>query len=103
MLSANKRESTETSSYWVGLANTVCSTGIESTCNSLCFFDWVSNKVVDFNVSEAGADFVFGNLIDVNSSLGYIFAFKVLPYYCVLLLLLLYYLGFFKIVCLGNE
>jgi CNT family concentrative nucleoside transporter len=41
------------------------------------FLDWVSNKVVDFNVSEAGADFVFGNLIDVNSSLGYIFAFKV--------------------------
>jgi len=59
-------------------------------------FDWVSNKVVDFlNVSEAGADFVFGNLIDVNSSLGYIFAFKVLPtiIFFSAFTSLLYYLG----------
>ncbi|WP_228547293.1 NupC/NupG family nucleoside CNT transporter [Nonlabens antarcticus] len=59
-------------------------------------FDWVSNKVVDFlNVSEAGADFVFGSLIDVNSSLGYIFAFKVLPtiVFFSAFTSLLYYLG----------
>jgi CNT family concentrative nucleoside transporter len=59
-------------------------------------FDWVSNKVVDFlNISEAGADFVFGSLIDANSSLGYIFAFKVLPtiIFFSAFTSLLYYLG----------
>ncbi len=59
-------------------------------------FDWVSNQVVEFlNISEAGADFVFGNLIDANSSLGYIFAFKVLPtiVFFSAFTSLLYYLG----------
>jgi hypothetical protein len=50
------------------------------------FLDWVSNKVVDFNVSEAGADFVFGNLIDVNSVWVTSLPLKY-SYYCVLLLL----------------
>ncbi len=59
-------------------------------------FDWISNQVVEFlNISEAGADFVFGNLIDANSSLGYIFAFKVLPtiVFFSAFTSLLYYLG----------
>ncbi|BAO54503.1 NupC/NupG family nucleoside CNT transporter [Nonlabens marinus] len=67
-------------------------------------FDWVSDKVVDFlNVSEAGADFVFGDLIDVNSSLGYIFAFKVLPtiVFFSAFTSLLYYLGILQKVVYG--
>jgi CNT family concentrative nucleoside transporter len=43
-------------------------------------FDWISNRIVDFlAISEEGAIFVFGSLIDPSSSMGYIFAFKVLP------------------------
>ena len=67
-------------------------------------FDWVSDKVVDFlNVSEAGADFVFGGLIDVNSSLGYIFAFKVLPtiVFFSAFTSLLYYLGILQKIVYG--
>lgn len=67
-------------------------------------FDWISNKVVDFlNVSEAGADFVFGDLIDVNSSLGYIFAFKVLPtiIFFSAFTSLLYYLGILQKIVYG--
>jgi CNT family concentrative nucleoside transporter len=67
-------------------------------------FDFVSNKVVDFlNVSEAGADFVFGSLIDVNSSLGYIFAFKVLPtiVFFSAFTSLLYYLGILQKIVYG--
>ncbi|SCY27345.1 concentrative nucleoside transporter, CNT family [Nonlabens sp. Hel1_33_55] len=67
-------------------------------------FDWISNKVVDFlNVSEAGADFVFGGLIDVNSSLGYIFAFKVLPtiVFFSAFTSLLYYLGILQKIVYG--
>ncbi|PRP68371.1 nucleoside transporter C-terminal domain-containing protein [Nonlabens agnitus] len=67
-------------------------------------FDWISNKVVDFlNVSEAGADFVFGDLIDVNSSLGYIFAFKVLPtiVFFSAFTSLLYYLGILQKIVYG--
>ncbi|AZQ45163.1 Na+ dependent nucleoside transporter [Nonlabens ponticola] len=59
-------------------------------------FDFASDKVVDFlNVSEAGAEFVFGNLIDTSSSWGYIFAFKVLPtiVFFSAFTSLLYYLG----------
>lgn len=67
-------------------------------------FDWISDKVVDFlNVSEAGADFVFGSLIDVNSSLGYIFAFKVLPtiVFFSAFTSLLYYLGILQKIVYG--
>lgn len=59
-------------------------------------FDWISNKVVEFlNTSEAGADFVFGKLIDPSASMGYIFAFKVLPtiVFFSAFTSLLYYLG----------
>lgn len=44
------------------------------------FFDSISQGVVRFlTVSEQGALFVFGGLVDPSQSLGYIFAFKVLP------------------------
>ena len=43
-------------------------------------FDWISTKVVEFlNIAEEGALFVFGKLVDPSASMGYIFAFKVLP------------------------
>ncbi|WP_431472273.1 Na+ dependent nucleoside transporter [Nonlabens sp. SCSIO 43208] len=43
-------------------------------------FDAISTGVVKFlNVSEAGAEFVFGSFVDDKQSWGYIFAFKVLP------------------------
>lgn len=59
-------------------------------------FDWISNKVVAFlEVSEAGAAFVFGDLISDTTSLGYIFAFQVLPtiVFFSAFTSLLYYLG----------
>ncbi|MEN8815312.1 MAG: nucleoside transporter C-terminal domain-containing protein [Nonlabens sp.] len=59
-------------------------------------FDAISTGVVRFlAVSEAGAEFVFGNLIDANNSWGYIFAFKVLPtiIFFSAFTSLLYYLG----------
>lgn len=59
-------------------------------------FDWISGKVVEFlNTSEAGASFVFGKLIDPSASMGYIFAFKVLPtiVFFSAFTSLLYYLG----------
>ncbi len=43
-------------------------------------FEGISEGIVTFlNTSEAGAEFLFGSLIDDTSSIGYIFAFKVLP------------------------
>lgn len=59
-------------------------------------FDAISTGVVRFlAVSEAGAEFVFGNLIDTNGGWGYIFAFKVLPtiIFFSAFTSLLYYLG----------
>lgn len=59
-------------------------------------FDAISTGVVRFlAVSEAGAEFVFGNLIDANGNWGYIFAFKVLPtiIFFSAFTSLLYYLG----------
>ncbi|AGC76163.1 CNT family concentrative nucleoside transporter [Nonlabens dokdonensis] len=59
-------------------------------------FDSISTGVVRFlAVSEAGAEFVFGNLIDVKGSWGYVFAFKVLPtiIFFSAFTSLLYYLG----------
>ncbi|WP_206052102.1 NupC/NupG family nucleoside CNT transporter [Nonlabens xiamenensis] len=59
-------------------------------------FDAVSKGVVNFlNTAEAGADFVFGKLIDPSASMGYIFAFKVLPtiVFFSAFTSLLYYLG----------
>jgi CNT family concentrative nucleoside transporter len=59
-------------------------------------FDAISTGVVKFlNVSEAGAEFVFGNFIDASGSWGYIFAFKVLPtiVFFSAFTSLLYYLG----------
>lgn len=59
-------------------------------------FDYISKGVVKFlNVSEAGAQFVFGNFIDPSGSWGYVFAFKVLPtiVFFSAFTSLLYYLG----------
>jgi CNT family concentrative nucleoside transporter len=43
-------------------------------------FDWLSQQVVTFlNFSEKGAEFLFGGLVNNQSTFGYIFAFKVLP------------------------
>lgn len=59
-------------------------------------FDWISDKVVEFlNKAEAGAQFVFGALVDPSASMGYIFAFKVLPtiVFFSAFMSLLYYLG----------
>ena len=59
-------------------------------------FKWIADKVVEFlAVSEEGAQFVFGGLVDPSQSLGYIFAFKVLPtiVFFSAFTSLLYYLG----------
>lgn len=59
-------------------------------------FDAISTGVVKFlNVSEAGAEFVFGNFIDSSGNWGYVFAFKVLPtiVFFSAFTSLLYYLG----------
>lgn len=59
-------------------------------------FDGISTGVVKFlNVSEAGAQFVFGNFVDASGSWGYVFAFKVLPtiVFFSAFTSLLYYLG----------
>jgi len=64
-------------------------------------FDWISQKVVEFlNVSEQGALFVFGELINPSNSLGYIFAFKVLPtiVFFSAFTSLLYYLGILQVI-----
>lgn len=58
-------------------------------------FDWVSGKfVVLLGFTDVGARFLFGGLISDESSLGYIFAFKVLPtviFFSALTSLLFYY------------
>ncbi len=59
-------------------------------------FQWIAEKVVEFlTVAEEGALFVFGGLVDPSQSLGYIFAFKVLPtiVFFSAFTSLLYYLG----------
>ncbi|WP_105070284.1 NupC/NupG family nucleoside CNT transporter [Nonlabens arenilitoris] len=59
-------------------------------------FQWIAEKVVEFlAVAEEGAQFVFGNLVDPSQSMGYIFAFKVLPtiVFFSAFTSLLYYLG----------
>ncbi|PPK96272.1 CNT family concentrative nucleoside transporter [Nonlabens xylanidelens] len=59
-------------------------------------FDGISTGVVKFlAVSEAGAEFVFGNFIDASGNWGYVFAFKVLPtiVFFSAFTSLLYYLG----------
>lgn len=59
-------------------------------------FKWIAEKVVEFlGVAEEGAQFVFGNLVDPSQSMGYIFAFKVLPtiVFFSAFTSLLYYLG----------
>jgi CNT family concentrative nucleoside transporter len=59
-------------------------------------FDSISTGVVKFlSVSEAGAEFVFGNFIDPSGNWGYVFAFKVLPtiVFFSAFTSLLYYLG----------
>ena len=64
-------------------------------------FDWVSKKVVEFlNIAEEGAQFVFGGLVDPSASMGYIFAFKVLPtiVFFSAFTSLLYYLGILQII-----
>ncbi|HBF21214.1 MAG: Na+ dependent nucleoside transporter [Owenweeksia sp.] len=43
-------------------------------------FDWLSSKfVILLNFTRDGSEFLFGSLISDTSSLGYIFAFQVLP------------------------
>jgi len=67
-------------------------------------FDWVSTKVVEFlNIAEEGALFVFGKLVDQNASMGYIFAFKVLPtiVFFSAFTSLLYYLGILQVIVKG--
>jgi len=67
-------------------------------------FDWISTKVVEFlNIAEEGALFVFGKLIDPSASMGYIFAFKVLPtiVFFSAFTSLLYYLGILQIIVKG--
>ncbi len=64
-------------------------------------FDWISTKVVEFlNIAEQGALFVFGKLVDPSASMGYIFAFKVLPtiVFFSAFTSLLYYLGILQLV-----
>jgi CNT family concentrative nucleoside transporter len=59
-------------------------------------FKWIADLVVEFlAVSEEGAQFVFGGLVDPSQSMGYIFAFKVLPtiIFFSAFTSLLYYLG----------
>jgi CNT family concentrative nucleoside transporter len=67
-------------------------------------FDWISNKVVAFlNIAEQGALFVFGKLVDPSASMGYIFAFKVLPtiVFFSAFTSLLYYLGVLQVIVKG--
>lgn len=67
-------------------------------------FDAISTGVVKFlNVSEAGAEFVFGNFIDPSGNWGYVFAFKVLPtiVFFSAFTSLLYYLGILQKVVYG--
>jgi CNT family concentrative nucleoside transporter len=58
-------------------------------------FDWLSERFVTLlGFTEVGAQFLFGELINESSSLGYIFAFKVLPtviFFSALTSLLFYY------------
>lgn len=64
-------------------------------------FDWISRKVVEFlNIAEQGALFVFGKLVDPSASMGYIFAFKVLPtiVFFSAFTSLLYYLGILQFI-----
>lgn len=67
-------------------------------------FNWISRKVVQFlSISEEGALFVFGKLVDPSASMGYIFAFKVLPtiVFFSAFTSLLYYLGILQIIVRG--
>ncbi|TVZ52979.1 NupC/NupG family nucleoside CNT transporter [Dokdonia sp. Hel_I_53] len=67
-------------------------------------FDYISTKVVEFlNIAEQGALFVFGKLVDPSASMGYIFAFKVLPtiVFFSAFTSLLYYLGILQIIVKG--
>lgn len=67
-------------------------------------FDWISRKVVEFlNIAEEGALFVFGKLVDPSASMGYIFAFKVLPtiVFFSAFTSLLYYLGILQVIVKG--
>ena len=65
-------------------------------------FDWLSEKfVILLSFTDVGAQFLFGELINESSSLGYIFAFKVLPtviFFSALTSLLFYYGVMQKIV-----
>ncbi len=58
-------------------------------------------RILDFN--EAGARFLFGNLLDASQSWGYVFAFKVLPtiIFFSALTSLLFYLGILQRIVYG--
>ncbi|MGB3591680.1 MAG: nucleoside transporter C-terminal domain-containing protein [Nonlabens sp.] len=67
-------------------------------------FQWIAEKVVEFlAVAEEGAQFVFGGLVDPSQSMGYIFAFKVLPtiVFFSAFTSLLYYLGILQKIVYG--
>jgi len=67
-------------------------------------FDWISRMIVNFlNIAEEGALFVFGKLVDPSASMGYIFAFKVLPtiMFFSAFTSLLYYLGILQFIVKG--
>lgn len=67
-------------------------------------FEWISNGFVNLlNFSEAGAEFLFGGLIDASSPLGYIFAFQVLPtiIFFSALSSILYYFGILQKIVFG--
>ena len=67
-------------------------------------FQWIAEKVVEFlAISEDGALFVFGGLVDPSQSWGYIFAFKVLPtiVFFSAFTSVLYYLGILQKIVYG--
>jgi CNT family concentrative nucleoside transporter len=67
-------------------------------------FQWIAERVVEFlAISEEGALFVFGSLVDPSQSWGYIFAFKVLPtiVFFSAFTSLLYYLGVLQKIVFG--
>lgn len=67
-------------------------------------FDFLAKKVTQvLDISEAGAQFMFGSLVTDMDSFGYIFAFQVLPtiVFFSALSALLYYFGILQLVVKG--
>ena len=67
-------------------------------------FDWISKGFVRLlEFSDDGAEFIFGELTNAGSSMGYIFAFKVLPtvVFFSALSSILYYFGILQKIVFG--